>query len=116
VWWRCVSDEFDTRMLRELSDARRSLEAFSGALLAASLDARDDVEMVPAAVTKALLANRMTIDAVAIEAVFLGIVAYMAELTGETPRTIYEAYFKGAPDDAWWRARVQQREERRDAD
>jgi hypothetical protein len=111
-----VSDEFETRMLRELASVRRSLEALSGCMLAAALEVGDDLELVPAAVAKALLANRMMIDAVSIEAVFLGIVAYMTEVTGETPRTIFEAYFKGAPSDGWWRAQVQQREEPKDAD
>jgi hypothetical protein len=95
------------RML-ELTDYRRSFVAIAAALQKAALEETTPNQR-PAYVTRYLLERRLLIDALAIEALLLGIVGFMAELTGQTPREIYDSYWKGAPTDEWWEERLRER-------
>jgi hypothetical protein len=107
-----VSDETPredlTRMAYELTNFPRSLEAISDAIAKAASEPVADPREWPAMITRHLGAERMRVDAFALEATFLGIVGMMAQISGETPREIYDAYFKSAPPDEWWRRRLEQ--------
>lgn len=57
--------------------------------------------------TRRLVDNYMLIDQLALADVFMAIVGYLAQRTGRTPRQIHEDYFAQAPEDGWWRERIE---------
>jgi hypothetical protein len=97
--------ENELELMAALTNFRRSYEAIASALNVAGLDdvAADER---PGRVMRHLLRNRGEIDALAAESLFLALVGFMAHISGESPRTIYEAYFKSAPSDEWWHERL----------
>lgn len=59
------------------------------------------------ALTRGLVDRYMVIDQLAIADVFMAMVGYLAQRTGRTPRQIHEDFFTQAPDDAWWRRKIE---------
>lgn len=92
----------------ELADFRRSYRAIATALLeAALLEPETDHVDRAGTFTRGLVNRYMEIDQLAIADVFMAITGYLAQRTGRTPRQIHEDFFINAPDDAWWRRRLE---------
>lgn len=94
------------------ADFQRSYARIAEAVIdAATLPEHVDHTERAGALTRGLVDRYMEIDQLAVMDVFYAITGYLAQRRGKTPRQIHEEAFASAPDDGWWRSKMNDRRE-----